>query len=75
MDYYNNDIMRIISAADLVWIASASLERENPERKGFSHDEIRQRLYSLEPEHGFPGRNNSNAHHDSLRCEQKAGSQ
>lgn len=44
----------MISAADLVWIATASLEREKPARKGFSHDEIRQRVYAIEPEHGFP---------------------
>jgi hypothetical protein len=47
-------IMKMITAADLVWIATASLERENPARKGFSHDEIRQRVYAIEPEHGFP---------------------
>jgi hypothetical protein len=47
-------IMKMITAADLVWIATASLERENPTRKGFSHDEIRQRVYAIEPEHGFP---------------------
>lgn len=46
--------MKMITAADLIWIATASLERENPARKGFSHDEIRQRVYSLEPDHGFP---------------------
>jgi hypothetical protein len=46
--------MKYITAADLVWIATASLERENPERTGFSHDEIRQKVYALEPEHDFP---------------------
>ena len=43
-----------MNAADLIWLSAASLEREHPERKGFSHDEIRQRVYSLVPEHGFP---------------------
>jgi hypothetical protein len=47
-------IMKMIAAADLVWLATASLEREKPARKGFSHDEIRQRVYAIEPEHGFP---------------------
>lgn len=47
-------IMRMLTAADLIWMATASLEREKPARKGFSHDEIRQRVYSLEPDHGFP---------------------
>lgn len=42
-----------MSAADLVWIATASLQREKPERRGFSHDEIRQRVYALEPAPGF----------------------
>ena len=46
--------MKVMTAADLVWIATASLEREKPARKGFSHDEIRQRVYAIEPEHGFP---------------------
>jgi len=46
--------MKSIAAADLVWIATASLQREKPARTGFSHDEIRQRVYALEPAQGFP---------------------
>jgi len=46
--------MKAISAADLVWIAAASLTREFPERTGFSPDEIRRRVYDLEPDAGFP---------------------
>jgi hypothetical protein len=45
--------MRIMSAADLVWVATATLARESPERGGFSHDEIRRKVYELEPGHGF----------------------
>jgi len=46
--------MKAISAADLVWIAAASLTREFPERTGFSPDEIRRRVHDLEPDAGFP---------------------
>ncbi len=46
-------IMSDITAADLVWIATASLTREFPERSGFSPDEIRRRVYELEPETDF----------------------
>ncbi|HUJ50543.1 MAG TPA: hypothetical protein VLW25_10100 [Bryobacteraceae bacterium] len=46
--------MNAISAADLVWIAAASLTREFPERPGFSPDEIRRRVHDLEPDAGFP---------------------
>lgn len=42
-----------MSAADLVWIATATLAKETPERGGFSHDEIRRKVYELEPDHGF----------------------
>ena len=45
---------RRISAADLVWMATASLAREQPDRTGFSHDEIRRKANELEPDHGFP---------------------
>jgi hypothetical protein len=46
--------MNRITAANLVWLATASLTREEPERTGFSHDEIRRRVNQLEPHHGFP---------------------
>ncbi len=46
--------MNRISAADLVWIAAASLTREFPDRTGFTPDEIRRRAHELEPEAGFP---------------------
>ena len=46
-------IMKIMSAADLVWVAMASLTKESPERTGFSHDDVRSRVYELEPHHGF----------------------
>jgi hypothetical protein len=46
--------MRVISAADLVWIAAAALSKQHPERHGFSHDEIRRKVNALEPNHGFP---------------------
>jgi hypothetical protein len=46
--------MRVISAADLVWIAVAALSKQHPERHGFSHDEIRRKVNELEPHHGFP---------------------
>lgn len=45
--------MKPISCADLIWVATALLSRDHPERTGFSHDEIRQRVYEIEPEHGF----------------------
>jgi len=45
--------MNAISAADLVWIAAASLTREFPDRTGFSPDEIRRRVCELEPDAGF----------------------
>src|SRR5579872_6807706 len=45
--------MRIMSCADLVWVAVARLTREFPERTGFSHDEVRRKASELEPEHGF----------------------
>jgi hypothetical protein len=45
--------MRVITAADLIWIATASLTREFPERDGFSPDEIRKRVRELEPETDF----------------------
>ena len=43
-----------IKAADLVWIATASLSREHPDRSGFAHEEILRRVNDLEPDHGFP---------------------
>jgi hypothetical protein len=46
-------IMKQISCADLVWVATALLTRDEPERTGFSHDEIRQKVYAIEPDHGF----------------------
>ena len=46
--------MRRLTAADVVWLAAASLTREYPDRTGFSHDEIRRRVSELEPDHGFP---------------------
>lgn len=42
-----------ISAADLVWIATATLTRQHPDRSGFSHEEIRRKVYELEPTSGF----------------------
>jgi hypothetical protein len=45
--------MKTMSAADLVWVATASLTKENPERTGFSRDEIRRRACELEPDYGF----------------------
>jgi|SRR5215472_1965018 len=47
--------MKSITAADLVWIAVASLTREFPDRSGFSPDEIRRRAYELEPDIDFSG--------------------
>ena len=41
--------MKTIGAADLVWIAMASLSREFPDRTGFPPDEIRRRASELEP--------------------------
>jgi hypothetical protein len=46
--------MKDISAANLIWLAVASLSRDDPKRTGFSHDEIRRRVNELEPHHGFP---------------------
>ena len=46
-------IMKYISAADLVWLATAALTRAHPDRSGFSHDEILGRVEELEPDHGF----------------------
>jgi hypothetical protein len=45
--------MKTPTAADLVWIATASLTREFPDRKGFTPDEIRRRAYELEPDMEF----------------------
>jgi hypothetical protein len=39
--------MKFMSAADLVWAATASLTKENPERIGFSQDEIRSPIMGL----------------------------
>ena len=46
--------MKSITAADLVWIAAASLSREFPDRKGFSPDEILRRARLIEPDLSFP---------------------
>jgi len=46
-------IMKELSTANLVFLAAASLTREYPERKGFSHQEIRRRAYELEPKSGL----------------------
>jgi hypothetical protein len=45
-------IMRQISAANLVFLAAASLTREHPDRRDLTHEEIRRRAYELEPEPG-----------------------
>ena len=59
--------MRRITAADLVWVATASLTREFPERTGFSPDQIRRRVYELEPDAaGFP--DNTIRTHISRHC-------
>jgi hypothetical protein len=42
-----------MTVADLIWLAMASLTRDNPDRAGFSVDEIRRRMSELEPTHGF----------------------
>lgn len=41
--------MEPITYADLVWVATALLSRAQPERTGFSHREIRQKVYAIEP--------------------------
>jgi len=46
-------IMKSLSIADLVWVATASLSREQPGRSGFSSNDIRQKVYEIEPDHGF----------------------
>lgn len=46
-------IMKHILIADLVWVATASLSQEQPEQSGFSPGEIRERVYEIEPDHGF----------------------
>jgi hypothetical protein len=46
-------IMRQITVADLIWVSTAMLTRETPERKDFAPEEIRRRAYELHPDHGF----------------------
>ncbi len=46
-------IMNRVSCADLVWVATALLTRENPDRASFSSAEIRAKIDEIEPEHGF----------------------
>jgi hypothetical protein len=38
--------------AGLVWVSTALLSRAEPNRTGFSHDEIRRKVYAIEPDHG-----------------------
>ena len=42
-----------LSAADLVWLATAILTRMHPDRSGFSHEEILGKVEEIEPDHGF----------------------
>jgi len=42
-----------MSAAGLVWVATAMLAKKTPVRSGFSHDEIQHKVYELKPHHGF----------------------
>src|SRR3984893_18909003 len=44
--------MRRLTAATLVWAATATLHKANPERRGFRPREIEQKVLELEPEHG-----------------------
>jgi hypothetical protein len=46
-------IMKAIACADLVWVATALLSREQPQRAGFTHEEIHRKVHEIEPQHGF----------------------
>ncbi|HLJ48396.1 MAG TPA: hypothetical protein VKU01_20415 [Bryobacteraceae bacterium] len=46
-------IMIIMNCADLIWVATALLTQRDPGRTGFPHEEIRRKVYEIEPEHGF----------------------
>jgi hypothetical protein len=47
------NIMKELKAADLVWLATAQLQREQKDRAGFSPDEILKKALGIEPNHGF----------------------
>jgi hypothetical protein len=46
-------IMKRMTCADLVWVATAMLSREQPDRTGFSSAEIRGKIDEIEPGNGF----------------------
>ena len=46
-------IMKLMKAADLVWLSTAQLQREQRNRAGFSPDEILKKADVMEPHHGF----------------------
>jgi hypothetical protein len=45
--------MNAIKCADLVWVATAILSRDHPDRNGFSTGEIRGKIDEIEPGNGF----------------------
>src|ERR1700675_54903 len=47
------NIMKALKAADLVWLATAQLQREQKDRLGFSPDEILKSALAIEPDLGF----------------------
>jgi hypothetical protein len=47
------NIMKELKAADLVWLATAQLQREQRDRVGFSPDEILKTALAIEPTLGF----------------------
>jgi len=50
---YYNKFMKLLKAADLVWLAAAHLQKEHQDRVGFSPDEILKKALEIEPESGF----------------------
>lgn len=47
------NIMKELKAADLVWLATAQLQKEQRDRLGFSPDEILKMALEIEPDLGF----------------------
>lgn len=44
--------MKQMICADLVWVATALLSRDDPKRSGFRPGEIRRKVDAIEPDHG-----------------------